>query len=129
MPRTVADLTESEVEFLTERHLGTLTTIRLDGSPHVVAIAFVLDRVDGIVRIISSGDSRKVRNVESSERAAVCQVEGRRWLTLEGKVRIDRTAAGVDRAVEAFESRYRPTKPNPQRVAIEIAVDRVLGRA
>ena len=129
MPRTVADLTEPEVEFLTERHLGTLTTIRPDGSPHVVAIAFVLDRVDGIVRIISSGDSQKVRNVESSERAAVCQVDGRRWLTLEGTVRIDRTSAGVDRAVAAFESRSRPTKPNPQRVAIEIAVDRVLGKA
>ena len=30
-------------EFLTERHLATLTTLRADGSPHVVPVAFTWD--------------------------------------------------------------------------------------
>ena len=36
MARTVNDLTPDELGFLAERHLGTLTTVRADGTPHVV---------------------------------------------------------------------------------------------
>ena len=129
MPRTVADLTEPELEFLTERHLASLTTLRADGSPHVVAIAFSYDRASGLVRIISSDDTQKVRNVERDPRAVVSQVDGPRWLTLEGSARVLRDEEGVRIAVTAFEARYRPVRENPQRVAIEIRVERVVGRA
>jgi F420H(2)-dependent biliverdin reductase len=129
MTRGPADLTPSELDFLAERHLGTLTTLRPDGSPHVVAIAFVYDPADAVVRIITSDGSRKVRNTERGGRAAVCQVEGPRWLPLEGPVVVRRDPPEVATAVAAFERRYRPARENPNRVAIEIAVDRVLGRA
>ena len=129
MPRKPADLSSDELDFLSERHLGTLTTLRHDGSPHVVAIAFTFDRQSGLVRIISSDRTQKVKNVERASRAVVCQVEGRRWLALEGNARVTREPTEVAVAVDAFESRYRPARDNPNRVAIEIAVDRVLGRA
>ena len=129
MPRVHTDLSESEIEFLTERHLGTLTTLREDGTPHVVAIAFGYDHAEGRVLIISSDGTQKVRNVERNGRAVVCQVDGRRWLALEGNAGVEKSAAGVAEAVEAFEARYRPARENPNRVAIEIKVDRVLGRA
>jgi PPOX class probable F420-dependent enzyme len=129
MPRTAADLTEPELEFLTERHLATLTTLRADGSPHVVAIAFSYDRTRGLVRIISSDDTQKVRNVERDPRAVVSQVDGPRWLTLEGTALVRRDEESVRIAVTAFEARYRPVRENPQRVAIEIQVERVVGRA
>jgi F420H(2)-dependent biliverdin reductase len=129
MPRGPADLTTSELDFLAERHLGTLTTLRPDGSPHVVAIAFGFDPADGVVRIITSEGSRKVRNADRSGRAAVCQVDGPRWLTLEGPVTVRRDGPAVASAVDGFERRYRPARENPSRVAIEIRVDRVLGRA
>lgn len=129
MARTHTDLTESEIEFLTERRLGTLTTIREDGTPHVVAIAFGYDHGQGRVRIISSDGTQKVRNIERNGRAAVAQVDGRRWLALEGDARVDKTPGGVAEAVEAFEARYRPASENPNRVGIEIQVDRILGRA
>ncbi len=129
MARSHTDLTESELDFLTERHLGTLTTLRADGSPHVVAIAFTYDHADGRVSIISSDGTQKVRNVERSGRAVVCQVDGRRWLALEGDAIVDKSPDGVAGAVEAFEVRYRPARENPERVAIELRVDRVLGRA
>jgi hypothetical protein len=35
-----ARLTDDVLGFLTERHLATLTTLRRDGSPHVVAVGF-----------------------------------------------------------------------------------------
>ncbi len=126
--RTVADLTDADLAFLVERHVATLTTLRRDGSPHVVAIAFGYDPSAGIVRVITSDGSQKVRNVERDGRAAVCQVDGARWLTLEGHAQVRREPARVVAAVAAFEARYRPARENPNRVAIEIAVTRVLGR-
>jgi F420H(2)-dependent biliverdin reductase len=129
MPRTKADLTDPELEFLSERHLASLATLRADGSPHVVAIAFSYDHVAGLVRIISSDDTQKVRNVERDPRAVVSQVDGPRWLTLEGVAQVTRDEESVRRAVAAFEARYRPVRENPQRVAIEIQIERVVGRA
>ena len=129
MPRTIADLTETERAFLSERHLATLTTMRPDGTPHVVAIAFSYDADDGLVRIISSDNTQKVKNTERHGRAAVCQVEGPRWLTLEGEARVVRDPDRIATAVSGFEVRYRPARENPNRVAIEITVDRLMGRA
>jgi uncharacterized pyridoxamine 5'-phosphate oxidase family protein len=40
---TPADLTPEMLEFLRERHLATLTTLRPDGSPHVVPVGFTYD--------------------------------------------------------------------------------------
>ena len=115
--------------FLEERHLATLTTLRTDGTLHVVAIAFTFHADEGLVRVISSDASQKVINVERSGRAAVCQVDGPRWLTLEGPAVVRREPDAVAAAVTAFESRYRPARENPRRVAMEIRVERVLGRA
>ncbi len=129
MTRRTNDLTSAELGFLGERHLATLTTLRADGSPHVVAIAFTFDRADGIARIITSDGSQKVRNVEHSPLVAVSQVDGRRWLTLEGRGTVQRDPDRVAGAVARYEARYRPVSENPRRVAIEIVVDRVLGRA
>jgi F420H(2)-dependent biliverdin reductase len=127
VPRGPDDLTDGELGFLAERRLGTLTTMRADGSPHVVAIAFTFDPADRFVRIITFDGSQKVRNVERTARAVVCQVDGPRWLTLEGTAQVTRDAARIQRAVAGFEARYRPARRNPQRVAIEINVERVLG--
>ena len=79
-----ADLPAAAREFLAERHLATLTTLRPDGSPHVVPVAFTWDDGALVARVIASGDTRKVRNAEAGCRAVLCQVDGRRWLSLEG---------------------------------------------
>jgi PPOX class probable F420-dependent enzyme len=129
VPRRPDELTDTDLAFLVERHLGTLTTLRADGSPHVVAISFGYDPDDRVARIITSDRTQKVRNIERDGRAAICQVEGRLWLTLEGKATVSRDPERVARAVAAFEDRYRPTSENPNRVAIEVVVERVLGRA
>jgi F420H(2)-dependent biliverdin reductase len=125
-----AALPEDVTSFLTERHLGTLTTLRPDGSPHVVAIAFTWDPEAGLVRVISFAESRKVRNLLAApgSRAAVCQVDGRRWLTLEGPAEVTDDPDRVDEAVRRYTERYRPPKERTNRIAIEIRVDRVLGR-
>lgn len=117
--------------FLAERHLATLTTLRPDGSPHVVAVGFTWDDEAGVARVITFAPSRKARNVAASAggRAAVCQVDGGRWLTLEGTAVVTDDPARVAEAVRRYTGRYREPGPRDDRVAIEITVDRVLGRA
>jgi F420H(2)-dependent biliverdin reductase len=116
--------------FLAERHLATLTTLRRDGSPHVVPVGVTYDPTTRTARVITSGTSAKVRHVRYGDgRVAVCQVDGRRWLTLEGTAQVRDDAASVAEAVERYSRRYRQPRENPARVAIEIAVDRILGNA
>jgi PPOX class probable F420-dependent enzyme len=116
-------------EFLRERHLATLTTLRPDGTPHVVAVGFTWDADARLVRVITNGTSRKVAHVrEGSPRAVVAQVDGRRWMSLEGRPVVSDDPERVAEAVRRYAERYRQPSENPQRVVIEIAVDRVLGR-
>lgn len=122
-------LPEEVLAFLAERHLATLTTIGPGGRPHVVAIGFAFDPRHGLVRIITGTASQKAANARRGGRAAVGQVDGARWLSLEGPVTLSDDPARVAAAVAAYTARYRPPGENPARVAIEITVERVLGRA
>lgn len=123
-------LSEQITTFLTERHLATLTTMRADGTPHVVAVGFTWDPTEQIVRVITWAGSRKARNVAQApgSPAAVCQVDGGRWLTMEGRAIVTSDPERVAIAVERYAERYRDPKDREDRVVIEIAVDRVLGR-
>ncbi len=123
------DLPPDVLTFLSERHLATLTTLRQDGSPHVVAVGFTWDAAAGLVRVITNGTSRKVRNVRAgSPRAVVAQVDGPRWLALEGVPAVSEDPERVAEAVRRYAGRYRQPAENPARVVLEITVDRVLGR-
>ncbi|WP_309113480.1 TIGR03618 family F420-dependent PPOX class oxidoreductase [Saccharothrix sp.] len=117
--------------FWTERHLSTLTTVRPDGTPHVVPVGVTLDVESATARVIASRGSHKVRQVLAAgpEGAfvAVCQVDGARWSTLEGRAVVRQSPEEVADAVQRYARRYRQPRPNPERVVIEIAVTRVLG--
>lgn len=125
------DPPEAVLAFLAERHLATLTTLRPDGSPHVVAVGFTFEPGAQLVRIITFAPSKKARNLVAApgSRAAVCQVDGGRWLTLEGTAVVTGDPGRVAEAVRRYAERYRQPGERDDRVAIEITVDRILGRA
>jgi PPOX class probable F420-dependent enzyme len=126
----LADLGDDLLSFLSERHLATLTTLREDGTPHVVPVGVTYDADARLARVITSGTSAKARHVRSgAARVAVCQVEGRRWVTLEGAAVVRDDHESVAEAERRYAERYRPPRVNPARVVIEIAVDRILGNA
>ena len=133
MSQDATRLTGAALEFLGERHLATLTTLRPDGSPHVVAIGFTYDVERELVRVITFAGAIKAGNAArragSGNRAAVCQVDGGRWITLEGPVRLSADPDDVAAGVERYAARYREPAARLDRVVIEIAVDRVLGSA
>jgi PPOX class probable F420-dependent enzyme len=120
-------LPRSALDFLRERHLATLTTVRRDGSPHVVPVGFTWDDAARVARVITSGDSQKAANAMGGGRAAVCQVEGWRWISLEGPVRVLVHPDAVRDAERRYAERYRVPRANPARVVLEIAVERALG--
>ena len=117
--------------FLEEYHIASLTTLRPDGSPHVVPVGFTFDPDEQLVRIITFSGSRKVANVLASPggRAVVCQVDGGRWLSLEGTAEVSDDPERVAESVARYSARYRPVEEKEGRVTIEISVDRIIGRA
>ncbi|MTE19845.1 TIGR03618 family F420-dependent PPOX class oxidoreductase [Streptomyces sp. TRM43335] len=125
---------DAYLAFWRERHLCTLTTLRPDGTPHVVPVGVTYDPEAGVARIITRRSSTKVANVSAAAdrpggaRAAVCQVDRGRWATLEGTATVRTDPEAVADAEARYAERYhRVPSPNPERVVIEIAVDRAMG--
>ena len=121
------DLPAAALEFLTERHLATLTTLRRDGSPHVVPVGFTFEPETRLARVITSGDSVKARNAgREGAVAALCSVDRARWLTLSGPVRVERDPELIKDAEQRYAARYRQPRVNPKRVVVIIDVTRIL---
>ncbi|ALG84858.1 pyridoxamine 5'-phosphate oxidase family protein [Gordonia phthalatica] len=129
MSRSVTDLSSDARTMLAEYHLASLTTLRADGTPHVVAVGFTFDAEAGRARVITFDGSQKVRNAERGGYAALTHVDGPRWLTLEGPVAVHRDPEAVADAVQRYAARYRQPKPNPRRVVITMDIVRVMGSA
>ncbi|MFJ4800100.1 pyridoxamine 5'-phosphate oxidase family protein [Streptomyces murinus] len=121
------------LEFWSEYHLCTLTTLRPDGRPHVVPVGVTIDPAAGLARVITRKSSKKVANVLSgggSAHVAVCQVDGGRWATLEGVAEVCTDPEEVEDAVARYGERYgRTPTPDPERVVIRISIERAMGQA
>lgn len=121
------DLTDAATRFVTERHLAILSTLAHRGGIHAVPVGFTLD--GGLVRIITSDGTQKVRNVERGGTATVAQVHEGQWISFAGQASINRDADAVAHAVALYAARYRQPRVNPSRVVIEITIDKLMGSA
>ncbi|MEU5792197.1 PPOX class F420-dependent oxidoreductase [Streptomyces sp. NPDC020800] len=132
MSNAISGQPDNYLEFWNEYHLCTLTTVRPDGRPHVVPVGVTVDGPAGVARVITRKSSRKVANVLAwggEARVAVCQVDGGRWATLEGVAEVCTDEAAVRDAVVRYGERYgRTPAPDPERVVIEIAIERSMGQ-
>lgn len=132
MAHSPDSLSPEMLAFLAERHLASLSLVRPDGSLHVTPVGFTWDDGAGLVRIITWSGAVKSRLLERAGPlpAAVCQVDGGRWLTLEGSATVTADLGRCREGVERYALRYSPPKDRGEdRRVIEIAVERVLGRA
>jgi PPOX class probable F420-dependent enzyme len=120
-------LSRGASEFLAERHLATIATRRPDGSLHAVPVGFTVQQNEASAWVITSAGSIKIRNIRSGSRACLCQVDGRRWLSLEGPATVHTEPEIVAEAVRRYGQRYQAPRPNPLRVCIEVRIERVQG--
>jgi F420H(2)-dependent biliverdin reductase len=121
-----AALPEAAADFLTERHLATLTTVTSNGALHVVPVGFTFDSATQTARVITSGDTVKARNASRlGATAALCSVDGARWITLSGPVRVEAGAEAVADAERRYAERYRPPRINPKRIVVIMTVTSV----
>ena len=121
-----------EVEaFVSEYHLATLSIVKGDGSPHVTAVGFSYDSETAMARVITWADSWKARHVEAlgTAQAAICTVDGGRWLTLSGVATLATSPEAIAEGVRRYAERYRPPKERADRVVIELSVSKIVGRA
>src|SRR5918994_4845319 len=72
-----SELSPASVEFMAERHPATLTTLRADGSPHVVPVGFTWDGDTLVARVIASRSSAKVRQGRAGPGAGAIPGGGR----------------------------------------------------
>ena len=114
MAKATTRLTNDALAFLTERHLAMLTTLRADNSPHVVAVGFTFDPKTHIARVITTGGSQKAVNADERGVAVLSQVDGARWLSLEGKSMVNTDTEAVRDAELRYAQRYRTPRVNPQ---------------
>ncbi|MEV0741819.1 TIGR03618 family F420-dependent PPOX class oxidoreductase [Streptomyces sp. NPDC050549] len=129
-PRPYPPLGATAEKFLADNHLCTLTTVRADGSPHVAPVRFTWDARAGVARVMTTVTRQKARNLlaASGGRAAVCQVAGMRWITLEGAATVSTDDERLKEGIRRYTARYWSPPPQPPGLAvIEIAVDHVMG--
>ncbi|MER7726508.1 TIGR03618 family F420-dependent PPOX class oxidoreductase [Streptomyces sp. NPDC096323] len=130
MSRQVLQLGSEALQFLARPRTATLTTLRPDRTPHVAPVRFTFDASTGLARVTTRAGARKARNVSAggpAARVALCQADGFRWLTLEGRAEVGDDPVRLAEAVARYTARYRTAPPAPpDLVVVEITVDRVL---
>ena len=126
-----AQLTDDVLEFLRERHLAMLSIPRSGSAPHVTPVGFMWDDDAGLARVITWTDSKKARLISEAGTlpVAVSQVDGGRWLTLEGVATVTTEPEACAEGCRRYAERYREPANRPDRAVIEIRVTTILGRA
>ena len=121
------------VDFWTERHLCMLSTVRKDGTVHVVMVGATVDFEAGSRGSSARDGSHKARQIRDAgaegAAVAVSQVEGRAGPRSRAGPSCATSPEQVADAVRRYAERYRQPRENPERVVIEITVTKVLGNA
>ena len=115
------------VDFWTERHLCTLSTLDRYGAPHAVPVGATLDLEQQCGWVITRRGSQKIANIRRDPRLSVTQVDRGRWAGVAGTGEVFEDEASIARACEMYAARYRPPSPSAERVAVRITIERFLG--
>jgi len=124
-------MTSEMIDFVTERHLATLTLVTSSGEPHVSPVGFTWDPETELARVITWAGAKKVRHLADGPlKAVLCQVDGGRWLAFHGPATVTSDVHVNADAERRYAERYRPPGDRgADRRTIEVAVQKVIGRA
>ena len=80
-------------------------------------------------KLAEAGRAVEAGEMVQAAQVALCQVDGGRWLALEGEARVHSEKSRCAEGVRRYAERYRPPKDRGEdRRVIEISVQRVSGR-
>jgi PPOX class probable F420-dependent enzyme len=127
----MAALKDKQRKFLDENpFVGTLTTIRPDGSPHSTIVW--VDVEDGKVSFNTARGRAKPRHLERDPRASLLVVDPNdpyKWVAVSGRAEL--TEEGADRQIDKLAKKYLGKdeypwrKPEEQRVKVLIEPEKV----
>jgi len=127
----MAKLTEKQKEFLTNPYVGTVTTLRDDGSPHSTVV-WVDDVENGAVSFNTAYGRLKPSNLEHDPRVSLLVIDPDdtyKWIALDGTAEL--TTEGADAQIDRLAKKYLGKdeypfrKPEEQRVTVRITPRRV----
>jgi PPOX class probable F420-dependent enzyme len=101
----MASLTDKQKEFLEHPFVGTVTTLREDGSPHSTIVWVDLDE-DGPSFNTAAGRAKE-RHLRKDPRVSLMVVDPEdtyRWLALDGRAEV--TTDGADAQIDRLAKKY-----------------------
>jgi PPOX class probable F420-dependent enzyme len=124
-----ATLTQREREFLTEPNVGTVTTLRRDGSPHSTVVWVDVDD-EGVLFNTAIGRAKE-RYLRADPRVSVLVLDPEdvhRWLAVDGTVEL--STEGAREHIDRLHDKYvGPGSfhhlPGEQRVIVRIRAERI----
>jgi PPOX class probable F420-dependent enzyme len=123
-------LTEKHRKFLEQPFVGTVTTLRDDGSPHST-IVWVDNDTDDILFNTAVGRAKE-RHLRMDPRASMLVVDPEdthRWLAVSGNAEL--TTEGADAQIDKLAKKYLGKdeypwrKPEEERITVRIHSDKV----
>ncbi|HVP75065.1 MAG TPA: PPOX class F420-dependent oxidoreductase [Gaiellaceae bacterium] len=123
-------LNETQREFLEQPYVGTVTTLRGDGSPHSTVVW--VDVVDGEPAFNTAYGRVKPSNLERDPRVSLLVVDptdSYKWLAVDGDAEL--TTDGADAQIDKLAKKYLGKdsypwrKPEERRVTVRIHPARV----
>jgi PPOX class probable F420-dependent enzyme len=112
----MAALTDAQRAFLERPFVGTVTTVRPDGSLHTTVVWVGVEGEDVVFNTLRG--RAKARHLEADPHVSVLVLDPAntyRWLVVEGRAEL--TAEGAEERLDAFSSRYLGKETYPWRSA------------
>lgn len=128
----MATIDDKQREFLEQPFVGTVTTLRNDGSPHST-IVWVDTDTDEVLFNTAVGRAKE-RHLREDPRVSLLVVDPEdtyRWLAINGNAEL--TTEGADAQIDKLAKKYLGQdeypwrKPEEQRVMVRIRPERVEG--
>jgi general stress protein 26 len=129
MAYALDNLPDSIEDFLSTRAFGALNSIDDTENIHTAVVGFHFDMTKNTIRIISQKNSKKVKNITQNNNVSLSQIRENKWLSFIGTATIKYDEESIKHATDAYTVRYEKPSENPDRVAIEISVKKILGNA
>jgi len=126
----MAKLTDEQRDFLANPYVGTVTTLRSDGSPHNTVVWV---DVDGDTVLFNTAEGRaKPRHLRRDPRVALTVVDPQnpfRWISVSGTAQLtqDGAAEHIDRLSKKYTRKdvYAGHDPDHPRLKVTITPERV----